>query len=179
MAKRLSLVCAAAPAGVRPGTFPQDEPSDVAGFAPDLGAIAHLVTAPELRARQTAAVIGAATVEPSLVECDYGAWRGRDLVEIGATDPAGAAAWIADPATAPHGGESIAALLGRVGGWLDRFEAAGHTVAVTHPAVIRAGIVHVLGAPASAFWRIDIEPLSITDLRRHAGRWTLRSVGRV
>lgn len=179
MAIRLTLVCAAAPSGIRPGTFPQDEPSDVAGFAPDLGAVAHLVTAPELRARQTAEVIGAATVEPSLVECDYGTWRGRDLAEIGAADPAGAATWIADPAAAPHGGESIVLLLGRVGGWLDRFEATGHTVAVTHPGVIRAAIVHVLGAPAAAFWRVDVEPLSITDLRRHAGRWTLRSVGRI
>jgi len=179
MAIRLSLICAAAPLGMRPGTFPQDEPSDVAGFAPDLGAIAHLLTAPELRARQTAGVIGAATVEPSLAECDYGTWRGRDLAEIGATNPAGAAAWIADPAKAPHGGESIAALLERVGGWLDRIEATGHTVAVTHAAVIRAAIVHVLAAPASAFWRIDVEPLSMTDLRRHAGRWTLRSLGRV
>jgi len=179
MATRLSLICSAAPTGVRPGTFPADEPADVAGFAADFGAIARLLTAPEWRARQTAMTIGTATIEPSLAECDYGTWRGCDLAEIAAADPAGAAAWIADPAAAPHGGESIAALLDRVGGWLDRFEATGHTVAVTHPAVIRAAVVHVLAAPASAFWRIDIEPLSIADLRRHAGRWTLRSVGRV
>jgi broad specificity phosphatase PhoE len=178
MAIRLTLVCAAPAAGVRPGTFPDDEPADLAGFAPASGAITRLLTAPELRARQTAGVIGAATVETALGECDYGTWRGRDLGEIGGVDAAGAAAWIADPAAAPHGGESIAVLIERVGGWLDRFDAAGHTMAVTHPAVIRAAVVHVLGAPATAFWRIDIEPLSVTDLRRHAGRWTLRSVGR-
>ena len=178
MAIRLTLVCSAPAAGVRPGTFPDDEPAELAGFAPDLGTIARLLTAPELRARQTAGVIGAATIEPGLRECDYGIWRGRDLGEIGAADPVGAAAWIADPAAAPHGGEAIAALLERVGVWLDRFDAAGHTVAVTHPAVIRAAIAHVLAAPAAAFWRIDIQPLSVTDLRRHAGRWTLRSVGR-
>ena len=178
MAIRLTLVCSAPAAGVRPGTFPVDEPAALVGFAPDLGTIARLLTAPELRARQTAGVIGAATIEPGLRECDYGIWRGRDLGEIGAADPAGAAAWIADPAAVPHGGEAIAALLERVGGWLDRFDAMGHTVAVTHPAVIRAAIAHVLAAPATAFWRIDIEPLSVTDLRRHAGRWTLRAAGR-
>jgi broad specificity phosphatase PhoE len=179
MAIRLTLVCAAPAAGVRPGTFPDDEPADLAGFAPIPGTITQLLTAPELRARQTAGMIGMAAVEAALGECDYGTWRGRDLGEIGAADPAGATAWIADPAAAPHGGESITALIERVGGWLDRFEAAGHTMAVTHPAVTRAAIAHVLGAPATAFWRIDIVPLSVTDLRRHAGRWTLRSVGRL
>ncbi|HLZ66114.1 MAG TPA: histidine phosphatase family protein [Aliidongia sp.] len=178
MTMRLTLLCAAPPAGVRPGTFPDDEPADPAARVPDPGHFARLLAAPERRARATAAVLGTgALVEPTLRDCDYGAWRGRSLAEIGAADPAGAAAWLADPTAAPHGGESLQTLLDRVGGWLDHFDADGHTLAVTHPAVVRAAIVHVLAAPAAAFWRIDVEPLSLTDLRRHAGRWTLRSVG--
>lgn len=180
MAIRLSLISAAAAAGVRPGTFPGDEPADLGSRVPHPDRFARLLTAPELRARQTAECLGpVAIAEPALADCDFGRWRGRSLEEIGAADPAGAAAWLADPQAAPHGGESLAALLQRVGGWLDRFERPDHTVAITHPAAIRAAITHVLGAPAAAFWRIDIEPLSLTDLRRHAGRWTVRSVGRV
>jgi broad specificity phosphatase PhoE len=182
VAVRLSLICSAPSAGVRPGTFPLDEPAEISEFDPDIGPIDRLVTAPERRAAQTAAAMGIpgiADIEPALREYDYGSWQGRTLEEIGAADPEGVAAWLIGPALTPHGGESLFALLDRVGTWLDRHEDQGHTVAVTHPAIIRAAIVHVLSAPAPAFWRIDIEPLSITDLRRHAGRWTLRSVGRV
>jgi broad specificity phosphatase PhoE len=178
MAIRLSLISSAPAAGVAPATFPADEPADLARRMPDPGRFSRLLTAPELRARQTAEVLGpVAIAEPALGDCDFGRWRGRSLVEIGEADPAGATAWLADPAATPHGGESLLALMARVGGWLDRFEQPNHTVAITHPSVIRAAIVHVLAAPPAAFWRVDIEPLSLTDLRFFAGRWTLRSVG--
>ncbi len=51
----------------------------------------------------------------------------------------------------------------------------GHTVAVTHAAVIRAAIVHILGAPLQAFWKIDVEPLSATELTSDGKRWALRA----
>jgi broad specificity phosphatase PhoE len=51
-------------------------------------------------------------------------------------------------------------------------------VAITHPAVVRAAIVHALGAPPAAFWRIDVAPLSRTDLSGRDGRWNLRGIGR-
>jgi len=179
MAIRLSLVSAAPAAGVAPGTFPMDEPADLGQRMPDPGRFARLLTAPDQRARQTAEVLGpVAITDPALADCDFGSWRGRGLIEIGEADPVGATAWLADPAAAPHCGESLLALMARVGQWLDRFEMPNHTVAITHPSVIRAAIVHVLTAPPAAFWRVDIEPLSLTDLRRHAGRWTLRAVGR-
>ena len=37
-------------------------------------------------------------------------------------------------------------------------------IVVTHPAVIRAAIVHAIEAAPQSFWRIDIAPLSITRL---------------
>jgi hypothetical protein len=43
--------------------------------------------------------------------------------------------------------------------------------------VIRAVMVHVLGAPLSACRRIDIEPLSITDFSSDGRRWMLRASG--
>jgi broad specificity phosphatase PhoE len=55
--------------------------------------------------------------------------------------------------------------------------AVGHTIAVTHPAVIRSTLVHTLQSPPSSFWRIDIAPLSLTDLRWNCRVWTVRSSG--
>jgi broad specificity phosphatase PhoE len=180
MAIRLTLLCHARLAGPRGAGFPADDPVDAAalpssGLAP--GRYDRLLTAPELRARQTAQVLGEdAAVTPALRDLDCGVWQGRSLDEIFAGDPDGASSWLACPDVAPHGGESITLLLQRVGNWLDAHEAAGHTMAVTHPAVIRAAVVHCFGAPPQAFWRLDVEPLSAADLRRNTDRWTLRSI---
>jgi hypothetical protein len=43
--------------------------------------------------------------------------------------------------------------------------------------VIRAAIVHVIQAQLPSFWRIDVLPLSMTDLRTNGRRWVLRSLG--
>jgi broad specificity phosphatase PhoE len=135
-------------------------------------------TGPAARARQTAEALGLdATLAPELDECDFGAWRGRTLAELDAEDPVAVAAWIEDPAAAPHGGESLLALLDRVRGWLDAHAGDGsRVVAVTHAGVIRAGLVSVLDAPVQAFWRFDVAPLSRTVLHAHDGRWTVRGV---
>ncbi|MBV9113747.1 MAG: histidine phosphatase family protein [Hyphomicrobiales bacterium] len=68
--------------------------------------------------------------------------------------------------------------LNRVGSWLDGLApVGGHVIAVTHPAIVRAAIVHAMGAAAAMFWRIDIAPLTYTSLRRSSGEWRLRSSG--
>ena len=46
-------------------------------------------------------------------------------------------------------------------------------VAITHGEVIKAAVVHALGAPVLAFWRIDASPLAFTELHAHGGRWTV------
>jgi broad specificity phosphatase PhoE len=85
------------------------------------------------------------------------------------------AAWLTDPAAAPHGGESLHDLLTRTGGWLRDLPTATRTVlAVTHPMVIRALVVNAIAATPASFWRIDIPPLTRTVLRGGADRWTLR-----
>jgi broad specificity phosphatase PhoE len=82
-----------------------------------------------------------------------------------------------DPAAAPHGGESLLALLGRVGCWLDAHARdGGRVLAVTHAGPVRAAVVHALGAPPDAFWRLDVAPLSRTVLHAHDGRWTVRTL---
>jgi len=185
MTPRLMLLCHASTDATRRAAFPGDEPLDeraaakAAASADSLGGFDGAWTSPALRARQTAAALRlSAREDGALRDCDFGCWAGLRLAELQEREPEAVAAWIADPSAAPHGGESILDVLRRVGAWLDaRREDRGRGIAVTHPAVIRAAVIHVLGAPPPAFWRIDVEPLSCTDLRRHGDRWTLRSTG--
>ncbi|MBG0816780.1 histidine phosphatase family protein [Planomonospora sp. ID82291] len=130
--------------------------------------------APERRCLQTAEALGLrAGPDPLLADWDHGRWRGMTLAEVEAAEPAELAAWLTDPAAAPHGGESVLDLLGRVSGWLSAV-APGRTVAVTHPAVVRAAVVHALDAPARSFWRVDAAPLTRVALTGRGGRWRLR-----
>ncbi len=185
MITRLTLLCSLSTSALRTAAFPGDEPIDPLGEADatagilSLGRIDQVRTSPALRARQTAEALGlAATVDVALRDCAYGRWTGRSLADMQAEEPDAVTAWITDPAAAPHGGESVLDVLSRVAHWLDdRAGETGHSVAVTHPAVIRAAIVHAIQATPQSFWRIDVAPLSATDLRQHQGHWTLRSMG--
>jgi broad specificity phosphatase PhoE len=86
------------------------------------------------------------------------------------------AIWLTDPTRAPHGGETVVALIDRVAGWMDSLTARRtRLVAVTHPAVVRAAILVVLNAPPKSFWRIDIAPVSRTVMHFRGHAWTLRS----
>ncbi|MET9293453.1 histidine phosphatase family protein [Streptomyces sp. NPDC003077] len=134
------------------------------------------LSGPAVRCRQTAAVLGPDPVaEPALRGPDLGRWHGRTLDALAAEDPAALAAWTTDPDAAPHGGESVSALCRRVGAWLAGLpEDTGRVLAVADPAVARAAVVHVLSAPAGAFWRIDVLPLSTVRLTGRGGRWNVR-----
>ena len=181
---RLTLIRHAPSEATRRSAFPVDEQLDARGLEearalrPRLDRADVAWTGPAARARQTAEALGfEATVAPELDECDFGAWRGRTLAEVDTEDPVAVAAWIEDPAAAPHGGESLLALLDRVRGWLDVHAGDGlRVVAVTHAGVIRAALVSALDAPVQAFWRFDVAPLSRTVLHAHDGRWTVRGV---
>jgi broad specificity phosphatase PhoE len=138
----------------------------------------RILTAPELRAQQTSQALGlSADVDSDLRDCDYGAWGGFTLNDVASRKPEEVQLWLTDPEAAPHSGESIVGLIDRVGLWLEKQRGAGFTLAITHPSVIRAAIVCVLEATPQTFWRIDIAPLSITDLRWNERVWTLRSSG--
>jgi broad specificity phosphatase PhoE len=176
--RRLLLVRHAPTSATRRVAFPVDEPLDDRGRAAAAtlaGALPHagsVVTSPALRCRQTAAAAGlAACVEPAVAECDFGDWAGRTLgeVDIGA--------WMVDPDAAPHGGESLRAFAARIAAWLDGQAALGGAAAViTHAGVVKAAVVHALGAPLAAFWRVDVAPLSVTEIHAHDGRWTVTRV---
>ncbi|GAA3050566.1 histidine phosphatase family protein [Actinokineospora globicatena] len=180
---RVVLVCHGATRATRSAGFPLDEPllpTAITGAGPGFGHVDSALRGPTLRCLQTAEALGLdAEPDERLRDLDHGDWSGRALDEVAAADPAGMARWLTDPESAPHGGESLAELARRVGGWLDdRSPGAARTVAVTHPAVVRAAIGHALGAGPAAFWRVDVAPLSRTTLRGGPGRWTLRWIVR-
>lgn len=183
--RRLLLVRHAATAATRAAGFPADEPLDARGRADAValaGALpvrAVALSSPALRCRETAAAAGAADarVVDVLAECDFGAWAGRTLADVAASSPADVAAWIQDPDSRVHGGESLSAFAARVATWLDgEASRTGRAVAFTHGGVVKAALVHALGAPLAAFWRIDVAPCSLTELHAHEGRWTVARV---
>ena len=185
MPTRLTMIASGATPGMRKGRFPNDEPLEAksragaAALASSLGRADRVWVSPALAARQTAEALGLqATIEPLLAEQDFARWAGRSFEDVQAEDPEGMAAWFADPEAAPHGGEPLSAVARRGTVLIERLAGeGGHTIAVSHPVLIRAAIVHVLGAPLSSVWKIDIEPLSLTDLRNDGRRWVLRASG--
>ena len=138
-----------------------------------------MLTSPARAARETAAALGFdAEVEMALSDCDYGRWRGRASKDVVEREPDEFAAWLGDPAAAPHGGESLAVLIERIGAWLTQAMAReGATLAITHAAIVRAATVNALGAGSTSFARIDVAPLSLARLSGHAGRWNLVALG--
>ncbi len=176
---RLTLVAHAMTDAIAAARFPGDEPLNDVGCRQAEAAAAQFrrgvsyFTGPERRARQTAGLLGFdATVDPLLADLNCGPWQGKRLEDV---PPGDLMVWLTDPTRAPHGGESITELMQRVARWLNSLtENAAATVAVTHPAVIRAAILLALDVPAKSFWRMDIAPLSRTALHYRGGCWTLR-----
>jgi broad specificity phosphatase PhoE len=137
----------------------------------------RVFAAPAPAARETAAALGLdASLEPALRDCGYGRWSGRSLAEIADQEPEALAIWLADAEAAPHGGEPLNEVRRRVADWLDGvLRLDGHTIAVTHLTIMRAALLHVLQAPPTSFWTIDLEPLSTIDLRSDGNRWSFRA----
>ncbi|MEV5661449.1 histidine phosphatase family protein [Streptomyces flaveolus] len=191
MALRVTFVAAARSLPLLAERFGDDRPLDQAGWDEVLRAAPGLLPlaaaelrycSPTPRSRATGDALGYAPLaQLALRECDMGRWGGLTLGEAMAREPAAVDTWLADPRSAPHGGESLLALIGRVGGWLDTRpgEDGDRIVAVAEPSVIRAALVHALKAPPATYWNLDVRPLSTTTLTGRAGRWTLRFDGGV
>jgi broad specificity phosphatase PhoE len=181
-ATRLTLICHARTVAQKLARFPLDEPLEMDWQALRLSrcnqfkGAPRLVCGPELRTRQTAELFSSAPeIVDALKDCDVGRWGGVRIGELQKTDPGMLEHWLGDPASAPHGGESLVQLGERVGAWLTALQSTpGHIVAITHPFVIRGALTHVLQGAASNM--IDVEPLSAVELRFH-GRWRLRLPG--
>ncbi|MGW5373683.1 histidine phosphatase family protein [Streptomyces sp. NPDC004009] len=189
MPLRVTFVAAARSSPLLAERFEDDRPLDQAGWdevqraAGDLLPLAAAelrYCSPTPRSRATGDALGyAPLVQPALRDCDMGRWRGLTLGEAMAREPESVDAWLADPRSAPHGGESLLAFVSRVGGWLETRPAddGGRIVAVTEPSVIRAALLYVLKVPPAAYWNIDVRPLSVTTVAGRSGRWNLRLDG--
>jgi broad specificity phosphatase PhoE len=172
------------------GAFPLDEPLSARGrelAASSRGALPAAgawVSSPAARCLQTVAALRAsAAIEPRIAECDFGSWAGLTLSAVNASDPDAVGRWMLDPAAAPHGGESLERFYERVSAWLDsvaRRDAAAEAdasaadpplVAVTHGGVIKAAVVHALGAPLKDFWQVSAAPLSVTEFVLRQASW--------
>ena len=182
MTSRVTFVSPATSSSLRQARFYDGDSIDDVGAARarsaagSLPSAARVLTSPSVRCRETAAALGLDGAEaPELAGLDVGRWRGRTLDEVGAAEPKAVGRWLADPDWAAHGGESVQHVCERVGRWLDiARDTDGRTLVVVEPEVARAAVVHVLGLPTAAFWRLDVPPLTAMELSGRAGRWNLR-----
>ncbi|WP_127939189.1 histidine phosphatase family protein [Nonomuraea polychroma] len=171
--------------GMRAACFPAaDEDADAASLA-RAAALASVVAgpvacaAPSAAARQTVAAIGQQVrVVPALAEADCGRWRGLPYEQVAREEPAGLASWLADPRSAPHGGESLAAHAERVAGWLESVRAEPDMVVVCDAGTIRAALGHALELDPLCAARFDLAPLSFTELTVTQDGWRLAHVNR-
>ncbi|AJE39816.1 MULTISPECIES: histidine phosphatase family protein [Streptomyces] len=183
---RVTFVAAARSSSLLAERFEDDRPLDqagwyevqrVAGGLVPLAAAELRYCSPTPRSRATGNALGyAPLVQPALRDCDMGRWRGFTLGEAMAREPSAVDAWISDPRSAPHGGESLLSFISRVGGWLDTrpVDDGGRVVAVAEPSVMRAALVYALNVQPSAYWNIDVPPLSTLTLAGRGGHWNLR-----
>jgi broad specificity phosphatase PhoE len=179
---RITLISPAMNRSLRETRFDDGAPLDASGTARaqsaagSLRAADRVLVSPTVRCRETASALGLAAVpEPELAGLDMGRWRGLTLDEVMAREPDAVVSWLTDPDVAPHGGESVRDLCERAVRWLEaaaRFE--GRTLAVVEQEIVRALAVTVLDTPGPAFWRLDVPPLTATDLSGRSGRWNLR-----
>jgi len=146
-----------------------------------------LVESGLIRCRQTAGALETAgmllpppIVEPDLVEQDFGRWQGRSWQDLEAAKDPGLAAFWADPAaTAPPGGESFAAMIGRVAGALENLTAAqaGRDIlAIVHAGTVRAALATALDITPAQALRFAVHPLSLTRLDATPEGWRVEMV---
>ncbi|MFE7966996.1 histidine phosphatase family protein [Streptomyces cellulosae] len=186
MALRVTFVAAAGSSTVLSERFEDSRPLDQAGWS-EVQRVAHELLplaaadlrycSPAPRSRATGEGLGyAPLVQLALRDCDMGRWRGLTLGEAMAREPEAVDAWLADPRSTPHGGESLLDFIGRVGNWLDTRPAEDgcRVVAVAEPSVIRAALVYALKAPPGTYWNIDVRLLSTISVAGRPGRWSLR-----
>lgn len=137
----------------------------------------RLYSSPLTRCRVLAERLGAGhglapTLDRRLEEIDFGTWEGRRWSDI---DRAESETWAGNPLrSAPPGGESYEALLGRVDQFLAELGESFERVAiVTHAGPLRAILVRCLDLSPDAAWRFDVGYGRLTRLAQRGGAWRL------
>lgn len=138
------------------------------------------------RAIETAAMLvgpdGEVSIEPDLIEVDFGKWEGVRKADIIAAFPDDWAAWVAQPESTPAGqtGETGAEAVERAINAFDRL-AARHwdqTIAVVaHNTLLRLLVVATLGAPLASYRQLELVNCGISIAHIAGdGRWTWKSL---
>jgi alpha-ribazole phosphatase len=147
--------------------------------------VAAIVSSPSRRARETADAIAAphqlaVTVVDELSELDFGELEGLTYEEMESTWPELYAVWMTEPASVAFpGGEALADLQARVAAAVAQLRAlhdGSVVVAITHAGVVRAVLADALGIPDDRYFRIDVEPASITRVEWRDGAAVVRVV---
>ncbi len=143
-----------------------------------------VVSSPLERCRQTARAIRAyqegepaTPIERDIVECDYGFWQGRRLVEL-AQEPLWALVQGQPSAASFPGGESLAAMQARSVAAIRRHDAAFEArhgagavwAAVSHGDIIKSVLADALGMHLDLFQRLTAGPGSVSIVRYGTGR---------
>jgi broad specificity phosphatase PhoE len=139
------------------------------------GRVASWACGPEQACLATAGRLGG-QAEPisELRNCDFGEWTDKALRLVAADDPAGLESWLKDPYAAPHGGESFAEVIKRVGWVMDQYPwPEGRTVVVVTSLVARAMITHGLSANPEVIFHVDVGPLGRALFSRSYSTWRL------
>ena len=133
------------------------------------GKVAAVYASPLERTRETAAPIGRAlglpvTIERGLLECDFGAWTGRELKELYKLPE-----WQQVQRTPSQfrfpGGESFLEMQARTSDAVRRIVAAHPgevVVCVSHADPIKVVVADAMGSHLDHFQRFGVSPCSIT-----------------
>ena len=160
-----------------------DLPADLG----DVAAVARLAAAMPLSARvvssdlrravATADAVQGARVrlahDPRLREIHFGDWEGKRWAEV--DGPAARAFW--DGRAPAPGGEGWADLCARVWAAMDALR--GDVVVVAHFGAILAALQRARGCSAVEALAQRVEPLSLTEIARGPGGWTVGRVNHV
>jgi ribonuclease H / adenosylcobalamin/alpha-ribazole phosphatase len=146
-----------------------------------------IVTSPLQRAVQTAQEVATVTGAPVVTdadfrETDFGAWEGLTFADVRQRWPDELRAWLADPATAPPGGESLAEVGERVTAALQRVLAGFQrqtVLIVSHVTPIKTLVAAALLAPPAALHRMHLDVAALCEIDWYAdGPAVLRSFNR-
>lgn len=129
---------------------------------------------PLRRSRETGELIAAARSCPiledaRLLEIDFGTWEGLTAAEIAVADPAGRAAWFADPTATRAGvtGETGHAVSTRMADFFRDLGTSSPTATVAvvgHNTANRLFLAASLGAPLASYRRLTLGNASISTL---------------
>jgi len=129
--------------------------------------LGRTVSGPELSVRQTAEIAGlGAVVAAELAGPNLGHWRTATPDHI---DPADLQRFFADPTFDGHGGESVIALVERMGRWLRAKLHDDETVTAVVAGPAAQGIIAAAFDDPARYFAVEVAPATVIDLsyRRH------------